>query len=90
LLKYAEGRDQPGDLLKREEEICGPVARRDAAAEADRIRECVPEEDRGGPDAGSGDAPGRYPAKALKSGRARELVRGMNQQWFMILADAAE
>ena len=60
-----------------EEEVCRAAARPDAAAQAARGRECTAEEDRGGADTGSGDATGRYPAKNLKPGRLRELVRGM-------------
>ena len=43
---------------------------------------------RRGPDAGSGDAAGRNPPKALKPGRLRELVRGMCNEWAVSIRQA--
>ena len=71
-----------------EEEVCRAAARPDAAAQAARGRECTAEEDRGGADTGSGDATGRYPAKNLKPGRLRELVRGMCSDWAVSIRAA--
>ena len=46
------------------------------------------EEDRGRPDARSRDVAGRHPAKALKPGRMRELVRGMCSDWAVSIRTA--
>jgi putative transposase len=64
-------RDQSGDLHQLEEEVYRSAADRDEAAD----------EGRGGPDAGSGDVAGCHPAKDLKPGRLRELVRGVCSDW---------
>ena len=95
-----QGRDQPGDLIQLEEEVRRAAADRDEAVEAARRREWSAEEDRGRPDAGSGDgervnatgsrepANGRYPAKALKPDRMREVVRGMCSDWAVSIRKA--
>lgn len=74
--------------LPLEEGLCGDGRIVDPSPEAARGREHASEEDRCRSDAGSGDAAGRHPPKALRPARKRQLVDGMLVDWGVSIRPA--
>ena len=69
-----QGGDFGSDLLSMAQQIWWVDAVGDEVIEASRGGECPAEASGGQPQSGQGDAAGRYSPKAVRPGRAREIV----------------